>query len=177
MLLVMIGLSSGVCRAQSLLAPIILTPPSAASVHNGDTVKFTVGLAVSLFPVTYQWYLNNVAISGATQSSLTVTNANSKNVGQYCVAVHNTFGTTVSTAALLSLLNPVVSVVTSALSSSGFALHLTIPPGSNYLISASSGGVSGWTPIYTNTSATGSVDFTDASAVNYSSRFYRVQLK
>lgn len=181
MCLVFLGLSLGVCRAQLGLPPIILTPPSAKTVQNGDSVQFTVGLSISLSPLSYQWRFNNTNISGATSSTLTVTNATSASAGNYCVAVKNASGTTVSSDALLSILggilNPVVSVLSSTLTTAGFSLHLSVPAGSNYVISACSGGVSGWTPIYTNNSATGTVTFTDSDATNYSSRFYRVQLK
>ena len=56
-----VGCSSG----SGSVAPSISTPPSAQSVTAGDPVTFTV-VATGTAPLSYQWYLNNSAIAGAT---------------------------------------------------------------------------------------------------------------
>jgi hypothetical protein len=49
--------------------------------------------AWSVLPVTYQWLLNNVPISGATNQTLTIPSMSAEHVGQYFVQVSNELGT------------------------------------------------------------------------------------
>ncbi|MBX3751485.1 MAG: immunoglobulin domain-containing protein [Opitutaceae bacterium] len=95
-------LNSAVRIGRPLAAPVILTHPSGQAVAPGATATFTVTAAGYPAP-TYQWYLNNVALSGATGATLTVPNAAAANAGSYTVTVSNSLGSAISNAAVLSL--------------------------------------------------------------------------
>ena len=82
-------------------APFIVAHPQSQSVSPGDGVSFTV-VAGGSMPLTYQWYFNtNTLIANATNSALTLANAQTTNAGTYSVVVSNSAGSTNSTNALL----------------------------------------------------------------------------
>ncbi len=87
-----------VSRAVTL--PVISTPPVGQIVTTGGTATFSV-TATSEFPATYQWRLGTTVLTGATNASYTVTNAQSANAGDYSVVVTSELGSTTSPAASL----------------------------------------------------------------------------
>lgn len=102
-----------ICRQQAAQAQTILnnladvlpviTGPANQSVSVGATATFSVSV-VSSTNVTYQWYLNNVLIPGATTSSYLVNNAQlTQSGGLYSVTVTNTAGPVVSNQATLTV--------------------------------------------------------------------------
>jgi len=88
-------------------APVITTAPASTSVAEGQAATFSVQASSQDGTPSYQWRLNGSDIAGATASSYTtpVTTA-SDDGGKYLVAVSNTAGTTVSTAAVLTVNSP-----------------------------------------------------------------------
>jgi hypothetical protein len=54
-------------------------------------------------PLAYQWRFNDAAISGGTNSSLTVSNAGFANAGNYQVIVTNSYGGVTSSVVSLTL--------------------------------------------------------------------------
>ena len=82
--------------------PVITQQPQAQTVNAGSTVSFSV-TATANHPLTYQWRTNDVPITGATNSIITLTNVQSANIGFYSVAVSNAVTGVVSTGALLNL--------------------------------------------------------------------------
>ena len=97
-------------------APVLTSKPQSVSALLGGSATFTVA-AVSAYPTTNQWYLNSVALTGQTNTGLTVTNINSGNTGTYTVVVGNTIGTT-NASAILSLVTP-SSLVWSSFNNNG----------------------------------------------------------
>lgn len=95
-------------QAQTILnnlagSPPVITGPTNQSVSIGNTATFSVTV-VSATNVTYQWFLNGVAIVGATNSSYLVTNAQlTQNGGLYSVAATNSAGTITSNQATLTV--------------------------------------------------------------------------
>ncbi|HEY3913344.1 MAG TPA: LamG-like jellyroll fold domain-containing protein, partial [Verrucomicrobiae bacterium] len=91
--------------ATSANAPAIVTQPRSIAAYSGDTAVFSVGVdsSVTLFPVTYQWQLNNTNILGATNSTLVIANLQATNQGAYTVALTNVEGSIVSSNAILTL--------------------------------------------------------------------------
>ncbi len=73
-------------------------------VFTGTTVTFTE-TAYGLAPLRYQWQTNSVSLSGATNSTLTLTNATAAASGYYSVLVSNSSGTNQSASVHLSV-NP-----------------------------------------------------------------------
>jgi hypothetical protein len=83
------------------LLPVITVQPTNVNFTIGGTINFSVA-ATSLQPITYQWSKDGVAISGATNSSLTINNATAAALGAYQVAVSNENGP-VNSAQVLAL--------------------------------------------------------------------------
>lgn len=78
----------------------ITAQPSNQMVDAGSSAKLTVA-ATGAAPLSYQWYYNGSAISGATASSLTYTSTTTANSGNYyCIVKNPGSSATSSTAAL-----------------------------------------------------------------------------
>jgi hypothetical protein len=75
--------------------PKIITQPADVTVSPGSNAIFSVSATCNT-NLSYQWYFNDsLAISGATNNSLTVSNVGLPNVGLYRVAVTSAAGQTV----------------------------------------------------------------------------------
>jgi hypothetical protein len=86
--------------------PNITQQPGAQSVRVGESVTFTVA-ATSSPAASYQWRRNGVNIVGASEASLTLTNVQLAQAGDYSVVVSNTAGNVTSaTAALIVTATP-----------------------------------------------------------------------
>jgi hypothetical protein len=84
------------------LPPTITTQPTSVNFTVGGTIDFSV-VADSAATLNYQWYRNQGAISGATNSTLSIANASVADVGSYYVVVANINGNVrSSTAAALT---------------------------------------------------------------------------
>jgi len=82
--------------------PSIVSQPASVSVDPGATATFAVAATGSV-PLSYQWRRNGVALSGATGTSLTLTNVQSADAGSYSVTVTNNLGSVSSNPAVLSV--------------------------------------------------------------------------
>lgn len=82
-------------------APTITTHPASQSVALGGTVTFSV-TASGTTPFTYQWRKNEQPINAATSSTLTLSNVQSTDAGNYDVIVTNSVGSVTSNAATLT---------------------------------------------------------------------------
>ena len=96
-------------------APIISGNPQSQTVSPGNNVTFTV-FANGSAPLFYQWYFNtNSPIPNATNSTFTITSAQSTNVGTYSVIVSNSAAPpATSTFATLTLALPAVASFTAS---------------------------------------------------------------
>ena len=65
--------------------------PAGEMTVAGNTVTFTI-TATGTPPLFYQWYLGSAPISGATSATLTLTNVQVSDSGNYSVVVSNAFG-------------------------------------------------------------------------------------
>ncbi|MGZ5543143.1 MAG: immunoglobulin domain-containing protein, partial [Limisphaerales bacterium] len=88
--------------AVATVAPTIITHPYSRAVGPGANVQFSV-LSVGDPPLTYTWKQNGSTISGATNSVLTINNAQPNNAGTYSVVVGNATGTATSWNATLTV--------------------------------------------------------------------------
>ena len=86
--------------------PAITAQPQSQTVDPGGTATFQVS-ATGSPPLLYQWRLNEAPIDGATNDTLTVTNALFVNAGDYTVEVRNLAGAVTSTNASLNLVGAV----------------------------------------------------------------------
>jgi hypothetical protein len=99
---------------QTNYAPIIAVQPASATVYAGQTAAFGV-IGGGSEPLSYQWQVdtgtgptninNGGQFSGATNSTLTINNATSANVGTYYVILSNIWNTVTSSGATLTV-NP-----------------------------------------------------------------------
>jgi alpha-tubulin suppressor-like RCC1 family protein len=87
--------------------PIILGQPENEAVPLEYHATFTAAVAGSR-PFGYQWQFNGTNISGATNGSLTLTNIQPADAGNYRVVVSNTYGTAISSNATLTLVPSIV---------------------------------------------------------------------
>ncbi|MBI5774146.1 MAG: immunoglobulin domain-containing protein, partial [Verrucomicrobia bacterium] len=85
--------------------PGIASQPASQGVLLGSNATFTV-TASGTAPLNYQWSFGATPISGATNSSLTISNAQPGDAGSYSVTVANAYGTTNSATATLTILIP-----------------------------------------------------------------------
>jgi hypothetical protein len=82
--------------------PRIIQPPVSIEVTAGSNAVFSV-TANGTAPLAYQWYGNGAPISGGTEASLMVSNAQPAQAGSYCVVITNSAGSATSAVATLTV--------------------------------------------------------------------------
>ena len=86
-----------------LVPPLITTQPQSQTNCQGSMVSFTV-TATGAAPLSYHWYFNGTnLLAGATNTSLTMTNVQTTNAGNYSVIVANSYGSVTSSVATLTV--------------------------------------------------------------------------
>jgi BspA type Leucine rich repeat region (6 copies)/Putative Ig domain/Immunoglobulin domain len=84
--------------------PTIISNPTSQKAINGNSV--TLSVVASGTSPSYQWYLNNSALPGATSSTYTIPIVSPNNAGSYSVKITNSAGSIVSQAAIITVENP-----------------------------------------------------------------------
>lgn len=97
----LVGLQS-FALVPTVSAPLIVLQPVSQTLVPGSTVTFKVEVS-GTGPFTYQWKKNGVAISGATQETLVLSNVTEADIGTYMVTVSNSAGSVNSLSAILSI--------------------------------------------------------------------------
>jgi hypothetical protein len=105
--------------------PFITTQPQSVVVNAYDTASFSV-IASGTPPLSYQWSLNGTNISGATSSSLTISNVSQSDLGAYAVIVTNEFGSATSSNAMLSMYPFIATPFTGAITYWGQSATLSM---------------------------------------------------
>jgi hypothetical protein len=95
---IMLSRGTGRCKEP----PAIKSQPVSVRVNLGDTVMFSV-MASGNPNLRYQWRRGGTNLSGATTTSLTITNVQLAQAASYSVRVTNAFGTIVSSNAVLTV--------------------------------------------------------------------------
>ena len=90
-------------------APVIIRQPSSLALFVGQLATFTVK-AISGDVMTYQWYKNGVAITGATSTSYVIGTVQTTDQASYHVVVSNAYGTVTSSTANLTVAEPTPGV-------------------------------------------------------------------
>lgn len=85
--------------------PVIASQPASRAVTAGSSTTFS--FVVNGTGLTYQWYLNGQAISGATAATYFINAVTALMAGDYTVMITNSYGSVTSSAAKLSV--PVAS--------------------------------------------------------------------
>lgn len=162
-------------------APSITNQPASLVVGAGGNATFTVG-ASGNGNLSYQWLFNATnGLTGATNASLTITNAAGTNSGNYTVVVSDSTSSfssvTSSVATLVIIIQPVISSSKITANQGSFTLTGTGTPTQPYVLLTASNltPTVTWRPIATNIAdSNGVLNFSDPQATNYSQRFYRV---
>ncbi|HTJ00948.1 MAG TPA: immunoglobulin-like domain-containing protein [Dongiaceae bacterium] len=96
---------------QDVTPPAILTQPQSQTNNAGTTVTFSL-TAQACSPLGYQWYFNQAALTGQTNSVLTLTNLNSTLAGNYLAVARSVGGARTSAVAALTvnLLTPALAL-------------------------------------------------------------------
>jgi hypothetical protein len=114
--------------------PIIVSQPVTKTVVVGASATFSVSTQ-SAVTVTYQWRKDGVAINGATNATLALSNVQNASAGSYTVVVTNSIGSVTSNAALLTV-NPPLAITAQPRSQN-------LTHGSNLVLSVGSTGGAG----------------------------------
>jgi hypothetical protein len=87
----------------TVVSPLVITQqPTNQVVAVGSTASFSI-TASGTPPVSYQWSLNGTNLSGATNTSLVLSNVQPGQAGTYAVLVTNRFGSILSSNAVLTV--------------------------------------------------------------------------
>ncbi len=105
------------------VAPIFTSQPLSQTVLLGGIANFSAVVSGTA-PISYQWNRNGVAIAGATASSLTLTNVQLTNAGNYTVTASNSVNVAASATAVLTV-TPAAPIPNSAYNLAGFAQGTT----------------------------------------------------
>ncbi len=113
-------------KAILMVSPVILSQPLSQTNLAASKVTFSVQ-ASGTAPLQYQWYFNSNAITGATSKSLSISDVQLTNAGEYCVVVSNWLAVTSSVAVLtVAPAAPVLSVPTTVTGQEGSAYSLSL---------------------------------------------------
>ena len=166
--------------AEGATLPIITSLPASQTVLAGSSATLKV-VALGTPPLNYQWQLegadltNNTRISGVTNASLTIANANLTDAGYYRVVISNPAGSTTSAPVLLAV--AAVDLSPSIRSSDGcFELLMHGEPDIWFELQASTN-LANWQAIATLTNIVGTLQYVDLESTNAPQRFYRAVLK
>jgi hypothetical protein len=98
------SVSSNVLVNVSNSAPLLAFFSAPQQVIPGRTVYLNV-LATGSQPIAYQWRLEGTNLPGVTATSITLTNVQQVNDGNYSVVITNAFGSLITTNSFLNVLN------------------------------------------------------------------------
>jgi hypothetical protein len=94
-------LTAGTLTVGASGSPVLALQPISKTVAPGAT--FTLATSASGSGLSYQWYLNNVALSGETGAILLRQNAGANDAGNYTVRVTNSAGSVTSSAGTITI--------------------------------------------------------------------------
>jgi len=105
-----VGVTSSVATLTFVDFPTIISPPTSQEVFQGSSAIFSVE-AIGSAPLSYRWQFKATNILGATNSSYSLTNAESDNAGNYSVTVSNAYGSVTSVVVTLNVVEPIVKLI------------------------------------------------------------------
>ncbi|MBL9187796.1 MAG: immunoglobulin domain-containing protein [Opitutaceae bacterium] len=94
-----------IIAAGAVTAPAITIQPATQAANLGATITLGVA-ATGAPPLSYQWRKDGVALPGATQNTLMLSNLQASGAGSYTVVVSNSAGSVTSDPALVTLNAP-----------------------------------------------------------------------
>ncbi len=113
----------------NIVPPVITQQPTNQTVPAGVNVTFNAS-AIGTAPLAYQWTSNNVAVPGATNATFTLIHAGLSDSATYSVLVTNSFGSELSSSAVLAVYpNLLTTLPASGLSVAGAVLNGSVTVG------------------------------------------------
>ncbi|PHV10026.1 immunoglobulin domain-containing protein [Chitinimonas sp. BJB300] len=117
-------------------APTLTSQPASITASLGTAVSLTV--AATGTNLTYQWFKDNVAISGATSATYTIASAAATDSGSYTVQVSNSSGSVTSAPAVVTITSTsMIQITTQPVATSttvgGSASFTVVATGSNLI--------------------------------------------
>ena len=97
------AVTSAVAQVTVLVAPSVVRQPANQNVFAGQNLSLSVGESGSE-PMSYQWYFQESAIPGFTDSSCGISDAQAANEGIYYVVISNAAGSVTSSIAMVRVL-------------------------------------------------------------------------
>lgn len=94
--------------------PVITAQPRGVTLYVGEAADLQVA-AYGSWPLTYQWRKDGVNVTGATNSTLILSNVTVAATGDYTVVVSNTLGSVTSAVARIEIRVPDLSFLTNGL--------------------------------------------------------------
>ncbi len=157
--------------------PVVIIPPASRTNGPGTTATFSVTTS-GTEPFGHQWLHNEAPlanggrISGATTNSLAISNLRLADAGSYTVVVTNDVGAVTSVVAVLTVVEPPSFALPTRLPDGSVGFSFSATPGLDYRLDASTNLVD-WAALTNLASPSGTIQFIDLEAVNFSRRFYR----
>lgn len=155
--------------------PTITAGPENRGVTNGTRVVMNAQ-AAGTPPLKYQWKFNGANITGATNTSYTITSAQSINTGIYTIVVTNAFGSATNPPARLQVTTP-FSITNFVYNASGCNFNIRTQNGIVYTVEFKDDlNDEEWKVLSTVTGNGTSMLINDTSP-RVAQRFYRVTVK
>jgi hypothetical protein len=158
------------------IPPAIFLNPASQATFVGRAAALRVGALGD--SKNYQWFKNNEAIAGETNSTLTLPGPAVTNTASYHAVVANLCGSVTSRVAVLTVNSIPPPRLQCAVTSAGaeLALSLAGPAGVECVFEASPDLMS-WTKLSTNVLTEGMLTFLQQMDTSLEARFYRVTLR
>ena len=99
------SVTSSVARL-TVVPMVINLQPTNQVVADGGTVNLSLGITNSPAAVSYQWWKDNAKLAGATNTTLSLTNAGVTNSGVYYAVATNQYGIVISSPADVAVGSP-----------------------------------------------------------------------
>jgi hypothetical protein len=125
--------------------------------------------------MSYQWQKNGIDLSGQTNSSLLLTQAQLATAGDYRCVVSNALGSETGKVASVSVVFPPPSLAPSVnpVTTDGFKFSVGNLSAQGPLVIYSSTNLVDWQPIWTNAPGPNAIEFIDPAVTNSGTKYYR----
>lgn len=153
------------------------TAPSSFTLIPGGSITLSANTNNAVPPPSCQWFLNGVAIAGATQANLTLSALQPIHAGTYTVLVSNLFGSVLQTNAIVRVANPLRLTGPSLDRNGSYQFSVAGgPTDSRWIVIETTTNLSNtndWAPVLTNPVTGPPLIFLDTNAPRFPRRFYR----
>lgn len=154
------------------MAPLITVAPSNVVVHPGATARI-IAKAVGTPPLTFRWQFNGRDIPGATSSTLTITNSQASNAGNYQLFISSSVANAITPVVTLKVVSP-FRMMNTRMAGTTLIFSFASQNGVTYALERTSEFGEGWT-VARRISGTGaSVEVREAITPG-SNFFYRIR--